>query len=811
MRLLWLRLENYRRFALAELEVPDGVLGLVGRNGAGKSTLVEAIGWALFGHDASRTGKEHLPRRGAQGACRVSVCFELGGEEYEVHRELSQRGQHTCAVKVGGRVMVAPGPNSAREATQALERALRMDREAFFTSLVARQGELSALSDLTPGKRKELVLRLLRIDAIDAAMALARDERRRFQAHLEGLAGQRVEPAALEAQAAQMRGARAAEAEALEGARRALQGVEASLGAVTKARAAAEEQRQRHDALLGQAQVARAQAEGAQRALEQARRQLAELESLELEWEGLAPLAEEHARLRVAVEALEARRERHREATRLAAELAELERELAALMARRAEVAREASQASALRGQAEQARAARAAAEQALAELRALGAQSARSLDEARAQASHAAARRGELERLGPEAPCPTCERSLTEALPRLLAKLDEELGGLQARAEALHKREAHQQEKLRALQGQVQAQQAQEEALKKRAEHAWRREAEAELLGKRAAELEQRRGSRLRAIEALGSATFDEAAYVAQKQRLAGLAQAHERGLQLRARLERRPALAEEAGKHEAELARWRGEALRLDQERAALRFDPRERQALEERFLALQERRSAQAVEVERRRAAVESLDAQLARLAEELAQQRALEAKMAELRQELALLERLAGERESGLLAEFRSHLMGRVRPALAQRAGELFRACTEGRYEGLELTEDYDLQVLEAGQALPLARFSGGEGDLANLCLRIATGEVLAERSGEALGFLALDEVLGSQDAQRRDHILRALAHLRGRFRQILLITHLEEVKDALEHVVYVEDAEDGTARLVPLRSAVLAPA
>jgi DNA repair protein SbcC/Rad50 len=76
-----------------------------------------------------------------------------------------------------------------------------------------------------------------------------------------------------------------------------------------------------------------------------------------------------------------------------------------------------------------------------------------------------------------------------------------------------------------------------------------------------------------------------------------------------------------------------------------------------------------------------------------------------------------------------------------------------------------------------------------------------GEVLAERSGEQLGFLVLDEVLGSQDEQRRGNILRALAHLRGRFRQILLITHIEDVKDALEHVLYVEDAEDGTSRLV----------
>ena len=260
-------------------------------------------------------------------------------------------------------------------------------------------------------------------------------------------------------------------------------------------------------------------------------------------------------------------------------------------------------------------------------------------------------------------------------------------------------------------------------------------------------------------------------------------------------------------------EAARLQDEWQALERQRLGLAFDPAARQALEDRFLRLQERLRALSVEAERRRAAVERCDADLRRLAEQEAEQRALEGKLADLRRDIVLLDRLAGERDAGLLADFRSHLLGRLRPALSQRAGELFRLCTDGRYDGLELTEDYDLQVLEGGQPLPLVRFSGGEADLANLCLRIAVGEVLAERSGEQLGFLALDEVLGSQDEQRRVNVLRALAHLRGRFRQVLLITHIEEVKDALEHVVYVEEGEAGTSVLtVPdERAPLLLPA
>ena len=46
------------------------------------------------------------------------------------------------------------------------------------------------------------------------------------------------------------------------------------------------------------------------------------------------------------------------------------------------------------------------------------------------------------------------------------------------------------------------------------------------------------------------------------------------------------------------------------------------------------------------------------------------------------------------------------------------------------------------------------FSGGEIDLANLVLRIAISKTLTELSGTStIGFLAFDEVFGSQDKRR----------------------------------------------------------
>ncbi|MGQ0536525.1 MAG: SbcC/MukB-like Walker B domain-containing protein, partial [Methanobacteriota archaeon] len=187
---------------------------------------------------------------------------------------------------------------------------------------------------------------------------------------------------------------------------------------------------------------------------------------------------------------------------------------------------------------------------------------------------------------------------------------------------------------------------------------------------------------------------------------------------------------------------------------------------------------------------------------RLAREEEEARAIEARRAACDAEMRLLARLAGDRETGLLVDFKTDLIGRIRPNLARAAGDLLRETTRGRYAGCELSDDYELSILDEGEAFPLERFSGGERDLANLCLRLALGGALAERAGSVdFQFLALDEVFGSQDEERRLAILSALAALQGRFRQILLVTHIEDVKDHVEHVLRVETAEDGTSRVV----------
>jgi len=147
-------------------------------------------------------------------------------------------------------------------------------------------------------------------------------------------------------------------------------------------------------------------------------------------------------------------------------------------------------------------------------------------------------------------------------------------------------------------------------------------------------------------------------------------------------------------------------------------------------------------------------------------------------------------------SEVMTSFRTHLISRIRPTLSSYSSDFFERLTEGKYRELELDESYNLLVYDNGNAYGIERFSGGEEDLANLCLRLAISEVITERAGGVFNFIILDEIFGSQDMFRRHNIMRALNGLSSKFRQIFLITHVDDVKEDMENIIFVTENEDG---------------
>ena len=74
-------------------------------------------------------------------------------------------------------------------------------------------------------------------------------------------------------------------------------------------------------------------------------------------------------------------------------------------------------------------------------------------------------------------------------------------------------------------------------------------------------------------------------------------------------------------------------------------------------------------------------------------------------------------------------------------------------------------------------------------------------MIAERAGQAFSLLILDEVFGSLDETRRHNVVDLLRRLQDRFEQVILITHIESVREGVDRVVTVRyDEESGVSRV-----------
>jgi exonuclease SbcC len=179
-------------------------------------------------------------------------------------------------------------------------------------------------------------------------------------------------------------------------------------------------------------------------------------------------------------------------------------------------------------------------------------------------------------------------------------------------------------------------------------------------------------------------------------------------------------------------------------------------------------------------------------------ELASQRLEERARRAARIDALKAEVLIHDELDAALGEIRTDLNAQMRPELSDIASSLLSDLTDGRFTELELDEGYGIVLVEDGLARPVP--SGGEEDLANLALRLAISQLVADRAGQPLSLLVLDEIFGSLDDARREQVVSLLRGLADRFPQVVLITHIESVRDRMDRVLRVR-LDEGTGAAV----------
>jgi exonuclease SbcC len=805
MRLHRLHLVNFRQHRDTDVEFGPGLTGVIGPNGAGKSTLLEAIAWAVYGMDAARGTRESIRWRRARprSEVRVELEFGLGAHEYRVARTL-----YGAELYLDGAAQ--PMTTSLAEVTERLTRLLGMSRDEFFNTYFTGQKELAVMAAMKPTERGQFLSRLLGYDKLRLAQERVRARRSALKAELGALEQGRPDPAALR----------------LTRERAGAQREEASrqAGSLADAFTAAQAARERHAP---------------------AYRELAELRDRHLALVAERRVHEE--RVRQAVELASRLAGEHAAAAAAAAARAALEAELGGYAAMRAELAvledlaRDAARRETLTAQLAEVGLQRGEVERRLAVARAAAAEvlelaerldaDRRELEElergyeerqnawVRERQAAESKRQALLEQYrdletqktritetGPQGACPTCGRPLGSEYGGVLELLDSQLEEVRINGQYFRARL----DQLQQAPAELTALDERRRQAREAVERGTQALAVATSSAQEAVELEKQlrrhaeRAAQLAEELAALKPGYDAGRHDALRRQATRLEPVAARAARLAAEAERAPRLAAELEAAEARRTALVEGLAGLERDLASLRFTEDAFQAAAREMQRLDDdlRRAELDLTVARAELSAATERLRAAERAEEEAATRAEQT--ARLQAELRLHNEL-----DRALGDLRTELNQEMRPELAALAGEFLGALTDGRYDEIDLDEDYRLTVLEHGEPSPV--ISGGEEDLTNLVLRLAVSQMIAERSGQPLSLLILDEIFGSLDEARRSRVLELLRALEGRFPQVVLITHIEGVREAVDRVLRVRyDDASGAAVVEEERGALALP-
>ncbi|RLF51087.1 MAG: SMC family ATPase [Thermoplasmata archaeon] len=696
MILKTLTLKNFRKFKDITIEFPDGVTGIVGLNGVGKSTIFEAIAWVLYGPVAARTPSDQIKRQGAMPTepCRVELEFVFEGDNYRIVREMTGKNLAASATATVNGKISATG---AETVSRFIQKKLGMDFKSFFTSIFAKQKELNTLSSMVASERRPLILRMLGIDSLDLVIKEIRSDKKNKDTLIEKLRDDLVDESGRKKD------------EIFKEEIKNLDEKKEEINIVIKQ-------------LKKEIQSYKKELTSLEKKYIDDKNKYEKLKKYEKELVERKTLFEKKKRLLDEINALKKKiidREKILTVEEKKLDVfKDIEKDLDSTEKRLDEINH--------------------AIEKFLKTIE----QKKTLIQRILRDISDLDVKRRNIEKLGPDARCPTCERILGTQYGSLLKKFDNEKKGKQEEMKSLEN-------EIKKVEDEKERLSREHVALQKKRNYLQNQFRERERITakinhvlsevkREKSELEYKK----KEYDIIGDVVFNAEEFENVKKQV------------------------------EKCYEKYQG----------SLAFFNKKKDKLMDITIKLEK------VEGEKR-----LIDQEIKNLKRRIAELNHVKKQLKEEEKSAHYLGML-----SEIMSNFRTHLISRVRPMLSSYSSEFFRSLTDGKYSEVELDENYDLLIYDNGEKYDVKRFSGGEEDLVNLCLRLAISEVITERAGGAFNFIILDEIFGSQDVFRRQNIMKALNNLSSKFRQIFLITHIEDVKNYMENVIYVTEDEEGNS-------------
>ena len=782
-----LHLENFKKYTAYDIEFGEGLIGIIGKNGSGKSTIFEAILFALYGEFKSRGAKEVVRNANAstKDAVVVELDFEFESTEYKVQREFRGKALSANAKFFKNGELTTTG---AKEVTSAIIKLTGMSKNAFMHTLFASQKELTSLSTLKNEDRKKMIRRLLGLEKIDFVekelVEKSRDLKREISAFAEVLLGEDEIKAKQEKIKISVEKNNSLKKEEQEKSKELVilkekeQAIKKELDVFTKTK----EQKQKLLAglelltsnksieLLNQAKLIAENHE-----LQHKQKTLTSLASVKKEYLNLQEdlktqelLKEYHLKREGLTKEQVQLREQY---TKSKADIHALEKECE-MFEQYSSDAKNVEQELSLRQTSIDIQQTR--EQELLAEIKS----EQRTIDETNAKIKN-------IEKLGKGSACPTCTRPLLEEYDNVINSLNLIVQDTHQKKIDAHKIQLKklQEEKAKLLALKSVKDKEYQELIKKlniivSKQNDLSRVKEYFIL------IEQKGLKNKEELKALEQFSYDETLHAKVHKEYDNLSVKYKHVMSLETELKRFDAVKKDLAKVTAHIEELSKKHQDKEEECNKVIYNEEvHKQKLSQHDEALKIV-DAQTTTLNDIKVSIASIVGEIKTIQNALDNNETQKKKVQTKKDDLKDYEKIKTS-----LAEFKTKLNAKVAPRISSIASQMYSQITKGKYQHIEVSNDFDFFIYDEGKKYPIERFSGGEIDLANLVLRIAISKTLTELSGaSSIGFLAFDEVFGSQDETRRMEILEAFHTIKEQYRQIFLISHEMEIKEMFEWVV-----------------------
>ena len=163
-------------------------IAIVGPTGTGKSSILDGITFALYGKTPRvKTGMKRLICTRSDSA-KVRLGFRIDDAGYEITRSLPRNGSGEHVL-----VDVSSGDKTigAEAVTRHVEELLRLDFDAFCSSVLLAQGKFSRFLDAATSERMKILKGVFRFEQIDDLRRAAKERVAAIDLELSGVEGER--------------------------------------------------------------------------------------------------------------------------------------------------------------------------------------------------------------------------------------------------------------------------------------------------------------------------------------------------------------------------------------------------------------------------------------------------------------------------------------------------------------------------------------------------------------------------------------------------------------------------------------------